>query len=131
VSRREQCNTLAAFKASSRLLARKATCSHATVRRLPPKIPFIQKIPVPKSTELGSKPPELFGLTRVVTYEWGRNLKIPIFSLLYSGEFGSGDGSTAKFCPLSDNSEQRLVLARDSLSAFDPSATLAVGSKTV
>jgi len=31
-----------------------------------------------------------------------------------------------KICPLSDNSGQRWVLARDGLSAFDPTATLAV-----
>jgi hypothetical protein len=31
-----------------------------------------------------------------------------------------------KICPLSDNSGQRWILARDGLSAYDPSATLAV-----
>jgi hypothetical protein len=31
-----------------------------------------------------------------------------------------------KICPLSDNSGQNPILARDGLSAFDPSATLAV-----
>jgi hypothetical protein len=32
----------------------------------------------------------------------------------------------ATFCPLLDKSGQRCILARDGLSAFDPSATLAV-----
>jgi hypothetical protein len=31
-----------------------------------------------------------------------------------------------KFCPLSDNSGQRSILAGNGLSAFDPTATLAV-----
>jgi hypothetical protein len=31
-----------------------------------------------------------------------------------------------KICPLLDNSGQRWILARDGLSAFDPTATLAV-----
>jgi hypothetical protein len=31
-----------------------------------------------------------------------------------------------KFCPLSDNSGQRWIFARDGLSANDPTATLAV-----
>jgi hypothetical protein len=33
---------------------------------------------------------------------------------------------TATICPLLDNSGQRWILARDGLSAFDPTATLAV-----
>jgi hypothetical protein len=33
---------------------------------------------------------------------------------------------TATFCPLSDNSGQRWILARDGLSAYDPKRTLAV-----
>jgi hypothetical protein len=33
---------------------------------------------------------------------------------------------SARVCPLSDNSGQRWILGRDGLSAYDPSATLAV-----
>jgi len=32
----------------------------------------------------------------------------------------SGHSLRRKFCPLSDNSEQRSILARDGLSAYDP-----------
>jgi hypothetical protein len=38
----------------------------------------------------------------------------------------SGHFSRSRVCPLLDNSGQRWILARDGLSAFDPSATLAV-----
>jgi putative ABC transport system substrate-binding protein len=38
----------------------------------------------------------------------------------------SGQSSRARACPLLDQSGQRLILARDGLSAFDPSATSAV-----
>jgi hypothetical protein len=38
----------------------------------------------------------------------------------------SGQSSRTRVCPLSDNSGQRCILARDGLSAFDPTATLAV-----
>jgi hypothetical protein len=38
----------------------------------------------------------------------------------------SGHSLRRKFCPLLDNSGQRWILGRDDLSAFDPSATLAV-----
>jgi hypothetical protein len=38
----------------------------------------------------------------------------------------SGHSLRRKFCPLSDNSGQRWILAGDGLSAFDPSATLAL-----
>ena len=37
-----------------------------------------------------------------------------------------GRGGTATFCPLSDNSGQRWILACGGLSAFDPKRTLAV-----
>jgi hypothetical protein len=38
----------------------------------------------------------------------------------------SGHSLRRKFCPLSDNNGQRWILAGDSLSANDPTATLAV-----
>src|SRR5450631_4111469 len=38
----------------------------------------------------------------------------------------SEQSSCAWFCPLLDKSGQRLILARDGLSAYDPTATLAV-----
>jgi hypothetical protein len=38
----------------------------------------------------------------------------------------SGHSLRRKFCPLSDNNGQRWILAGDGLSAFDPTATLAV-----
>jgi len=38
----------------------------------------------------------------------------------------SGHSLRRKFCPLSDNSGQRPILARRGLSANDPTATLAV-----
>ena len=38
----------------------------------------------------------------------------------------SGQSSRPRFCPLLDQSGQRRLLARDGLSAFDPTATLAV-----
>jgi hypothetical protein len=38
----------------------------------------------------------------------------------------SGHFSRARVCPLSDKSGQRWILARDGLSAYDPTATLTV-----
>jgi hypothetical protein len=38
----------------------------------------------------------------------------------------SGQCSRSSVCPLLDNSGHRWILARDGLSAFDPTATLAV-----
>jgi hypothetical protein len=38
----------------------------------------------------------------------------------------SGQPNCTRECPLSDNSGQRWILACDGLSAFDPTATLAV-----
>jgi hypothetical protein len=38
----------------------------------------------------------------------------------------SGQFSFAGFCPLSDHSGQRLIFARDGLSAYDPERTSAV-----
>jgi hypothetical protein len=38
----------------------------------------------------------------------------------------SGQSNRAHVCPLLDNSGQRWIFARDGLSAFDPTATLAV-----
>jgi hypothetical protein len=38
----------------------------------------------------------------------------------------SGQSNRTRVCPLLDNSGQRWILARDGLSADDPSATLAV-----
>jgi hypothetical protein len=38
----------------------------------------------------------------------------------------NGQSNRIRVCPLSDNSGQKWILARDGLSAFDPKRTLAV-----
>jgi hypothetical protein len=42
----------------------------------------------------------------------------------------NGQSSRTHFCPLLDQSGQKWILARDGLSAFDPTATLAVHRST-